>query len=282
MLCPDQALSVSPPSIDNRLKVMTGMPTEVAERLGPFYVYVLVDPRDNQIFYVGKGTGHRLLQHGREADLSSDRSTSSKTARIRQIRAHGLEPRLDIVRHGLTEAEAFLVEASLIDCITGLTNKVAGHGIEGGRETLSEYLARYGAEPVAADAPPALLIRLSRWRDLAEQIEPGIWRRGNGYRPDMSQTELFDSTRAWWKVSEASVRRRGIKHAVAVHEGITRVVLRIGEWTSRDDGRRAFSAVPVDDPSIVDAWVGEFGRRVEFTAAAQNPISYWPRTPPSD
>jgi len=32
-------------------------PSEVADRLGPFYVYVLVDPRTDQIFYVGKGAG---------------------------------------------------------------------------------------------------------------------------------------------------------------------------------------------------------------------------------
>lgn len=256
---------------------MAGLPIEVTERLGPFYVYVLVDPRNDQIFYVGKGTGERLLHHGREADLARDRSTSAKTDRIQEIRKDGIEPQLDIVRHGLSEPEALLVEASLIDCLADLTNKVAGHGTDGSRGTLSEYLVRYGADSVADDAPPALLIRLSKWRDLPEQIEPGVWRRGNGYRPDMSQVDLFNSTRAWWKVSEASVQRRGIEYAVAVHEGITRGVLRIGDWTTRDDGRRAFGAMAVEDNSVVDAWVGEFGRRVEFTAAAQNPISYWPK-----
>ena len=43
------------------------LPPEVAERMGPFYVYALVDPRDDAVFYVGKGTGQRLLSHGREA-----------------------------------------------------------------------------------------------------------------------------------------------------------------------------------------------------------------------
>jgi len=40
------------------------LPPEVAERLGPFYVYLLVDPRTDRPFYVGKGTGQRLLAHG--------------------------------------------------------------------------------------------------------------------------------------------------------------------------------------------------------------------------
>lgn len=28
-----------------------------------FYVYFLIDPRDNEVFYVGKGKGHRIIQH---------------------------------------------------------------------------------------------------------------------------------------------------------------------------------------------------------------------------
>lgn len=126
-----------------------------------------------------------------------------------------------------------------------------------------------------------MLIRLGRWRDAPEEIEPGTWRAGNGYRPDMSSSELADSTRAWWKISPASVERRGITLAVSVHEGVTRAVMKIGEWTQRSDGRRAFAVEAVADGPIADAWVGEFGRRVEFTAAAQNPISYWSPPNPS-
>ena len=102
------------------------LPPEVAERIGPFYVYALVDPRDNAVFYVGKGTGQRLLSHGREALLKADSGPrSDKVARIREIRRSGGEPRIDIVRHGIDEAEAFLIEAALIDCVDDLSNAVA-------------------------------------------------------------------------------------------------------------------------------------------------------------
>jgi len=37
---------------------------EVARQLGPYYVYALIDPRDDTIFYVGKGGEARLLAHG--------------------------------------------------------------------------------------------------------------------------------------------------------------------------------------------------------------------------
>lgn len=253
------------------------LPPEAAERLGPFYVYVLVDPTSDGIFYVGKGSRQRLLQHGREADLTTGESArSAKVQRIRDLRAAGYEPRIDVVRHGLSEEQAFAIEAALIDCVPGLCNVATGHGANRGREELTEYVVRYGATPVPADAPPAVLIRIGRWKDLPEQIEPGVQRSGNGYRPEMSRQELVDATRAWWKISPRSVARRGVEHAVAVHAGVTRAVMRIGDWTQRDDLRWAFAAELVESGPVHDAWIGDVGRRVEFVSSAQNPIIYWP------
>lgn len=256
---------------------MSDLPPEAAERLGPYYVYALVDPVGGRIFYVGKGTRQRLLAHGREADLTVDEPRrSAKVRRIHGLRAAGLEPQLDVVRHGLSEQQAFEIEAALIDCLPDLLNAATGHGSVRGRDRLSEYVARYGATPVPDDAPPAVLIRLGRWKEQPEEIESGRWRAGNGYRPGMPVSELVDATRAWWKMSPASVGQRDIEHAVAVHEGVTRAVMKIGDWTQRDDGRWAFAAEPIEEGPVFDAWIGNVGRRVAFVAAAQNPIYYWP------
>ena len=32
-----------------------------------YYVYHLIDPRDNSVFYIGKGTGNRINDHQKEA-----------------------------------------------------------------------------------------------------------------------------------------------------------------------------------------------------------------------
>lgn len=258
------------------------VPPEVAEHVGPFYVYVLVDPRDDTIFYVGKGTGDRLAAHGREADLEREPGQTAKTARIHAIRATGGEPRIDIVRHGLTtEREAFMIEAALIDCLHGLTNAVAGHGVSNGRSSLHDILQRYGATPLGTEPPvPALMIRLTpKTINLYEEIEPGYFRTGAGWFPGITSQQLYDATRAWWKISPAQVHKRGIRHAVAVVEGVSRALYEIVEWIGPrpTDARHAFSGRQLHEGPEFDYFVGDLGRRVPLSKSAQNPLLYWPR-----
>jgi len=78
----------------------------VIDRIG-YYVYLLTDPRNGQLFYVGKGNGNRVFAHVSEA-IHNPRETD-KIERIRRIRRSGREVRYDILRHGLTEKEAFEV-----------------------------------------------------------------------------------------------------------------------------------------------------------------------------
>ena len=66
----------------------------VAERL-KYYVYLYVDPRSNRIFYVGKGKGTRVLDHLYEV------GEFEKNGLIRELRAEGLEPKLEFLVHGL-------------------------------------------------------------------------------------------------------------------------------------------------------------------------------------
>ena len=259
----------------------TSLPSEVGDRLGPFYVYTLIDPRSDKIFYVGKGTGSRLLSHGRTADLVTDnRSQSAKISLIREIRSTGAEPRIDVVRHGLSKQEALLVEAALIDCIEDLVNIISGHGQDKGRSSLNELISSYGAQPIDPNASPAILIKLGEWTEVHgtdRQIEPGVYRVGIGYRDGITQNELMNATRAWWGIDSQRIQREGIQHAVAVYKGVTKGIMRIGEWTQREDKRRAFTASLLTSGPIFDEWVGPLGKRVDFTRGAQSPFEYWPR-----
>jgi hypothetical protein len=258
------------------------VPVEVAEAIGPFYVYVLIDPRDNGIFYVGKGTGARMAAHGRQADLEPDAGESTKLRRIHDIRASGLEPHTDVVVHQIdTEDEAFRIEAALIACLPNLTNLASGHGAGTGRTPLDNLISTYGAPPLTTDATEAaLLIRLTnRWTTKHEELEPGTFRAGTGWYPRITSVELYDATRGWWKVSQRTISRRNVSHAVAVVDGITRAVYRTDQWIGpRPDGRFAFNGEQLTSGTVFDSYVGPIGRRAPFAAHSQNPLIYWPPT----
>lgn len=91
------------------------------------YTYVLIDPRTDSVFYVGKGTGTRLEQHEREADHVDN----PKTRRINAIKAEGLKHIELVVARFDDDREALAAEAVLIHWVYGisnLTNIQRGHG----------------------------------------------------------------------------------------------------------------------------------------------------------
>jgi hypothetical protein len=77
------------------------------------YVYALVDPRDDRVFYVGKGTGRRALVHEEEARRGVG-SNALKRARIQTIARGGLCPDILIIEDGLTNQAALRLERLLI------------------------------------------------------------------------------------------------------------------------------------------------------------------------
>lgn len=87
-----------------------------------YYVYVYIDPRNNEEFYYGKGKGSRKNAH-----LESEADTE-KTKRIAAIRKAGLEPTIRVVARGLTEDQALLVEKTLLHKLgKSLTNISSGY-----------------------------------------------------------------------------------------------------------------------------------------------------------
>ena len=137
---------------------------------GDYYVYALstvpavggvFDP-DN-IFYVGKGRGLRWLSHFREAqrDLAAgNTSRSRKQDRIAQLLESSsgdldLEQYAFIVKGGLDEDSAFLVEALTIELLrkfgVDLTNVVAGHHAYALFKPAGEVRRYYSAQVLDVD-----------------------------------------------------------------------------------------------------------------------------------
>jgi uncharacterized protein len=206
----------------------------IGEHIGPaeapYFVYLLIDPRSDEVFYVGKGKGDRFAHHGvDELLLQSDATAQEagpKLARIREIKGAGAKPRVEFARIRITtEREAFLVEGVLIDLLqrfgsSKLTNEVRGHETGAGLVSL-EDLRRQFAAPQLTTNLKAILITLGWW---TPENDTELPRNGHGYKLGLSQQERYDSTRAWWVMGD---RRKGYRYAVAVFQGITRDVQRI-------------------------------------------------------
>ncbi len=86
---------MTPPSLDSKSN---------------YYVYVYIDPRNHEEFYVGKGCGGRK-DEDRDANGNSEKALAR---RIREIRKEDEEPIIRVIAKGLTEPQAFLVETALI------------------------------------------------------------------------------------------------------------------------------------------------------------------------
>jgi uncharacterized protein len=89
-----------------------------------YYVYCYIDPRNLEEFYYGKGTGNRSKAHLLE------QGKSEKAARLREIRAAGVEPIIRVIATDLTEDQAFWTEAALLWKLgKRLTNKIGGRDV---------------------------------------------------------------------------------------------------------------------------------------------------------
>ena len=231
--------------------------SEVAKILKS-YVYVYIDPRNGKLFYIGKGNGNRLFAH------LKDQSDKEKVARIAEIRNSGKEPRIEILRYGLSDSEAHLVEAASIDLIgkAKLTNLKSGeHKDSFGRITSQRVITMLTAKKVKVQLK-AILITINKL-----------------YRSDMSSEELYEVTRGIWRVGERN--RNKVDYAFSVYQGIVLEVYRVEQWhpagtlkyKTRDSsefkttGRWEFSGSVAKEirDQYVDFSVGKAG---------QNPIRY--------
>ncbi|HEY5210409.1 MAG TPA: hypothetical protein VIJ42_13300 [Stellaceae bacterium] len=178
--------------------VRINFPNEVAERL-KFYVYRLIDPRDGQTFYVGKGKRNRIFQHATGAlkKKSGDEDAADlKLQRIKEITSAGLQVAHVIHRHGIEDEKiAFQIEAAVMDAYPGLTNRVSGHGASDyGVRHVEEVIAEYSASPFEVQEPLILINITTSYSDETRNIYDsvrGCWRidrnKAEAYRLVLAQ-----------------------------------------------------------------------------------------------
>jgi|SRR5665213_760743 len=158
---------------------INAFPPDVGQKLKT-YVYRLIDPRNGETFYVGKGQGNRVFAHIHDELSQGGDDLSDKLKRIREIRIAGFEVAHIIHRHGMDETTAFEVEAALMDAYPGLSNIAGGTGSNDyGAMHALEIVRRYSAPP-AEFKHKAILISVNR---------------------SAAETSLYEATRYAWKIS---------------------------------------------------------------------------------
>lgn len=90
-----------------------------------YYVYQLIDPRNNKPFYIGKGSGNRAYSHNQFKDGNEN---PYKDRVIRKLHEQGLEPIVKIIKYFNKEQQAYDYEEYLTEKIglDNLTNMVVG------------------------------------------------------------------------------------------------------------------------------------------------------------
>lgn len=197
---------------------ITSFSEKAIESLNGLYVYALIDPRNEKVFYIGKGTGNRVFSHEIESGKSRE-SEKKKIQQIREIENSGHSVKRLIVNWGLSENEAFVAEATLINLLNRmpdiqLTNEVSGHHVHESLTT-EEFELQYGAVPLEKEdiKHSIIVIKINK-----------LYRRG------MSEEELYDAVRGFWAASLKSIEARKVKYVFGVYNGLIVGVYKPDVW----------------------------------------------------
>jgi hypothetical protein len=191
------------------------------------YVYMLIDPNENKPFYIGKGVDDRVFNHINCA-LTDINTSNVKYDTIREIKKNGGTVGHVIVRHGLTEDEAFQIEAALIDSFefSGimLSNKVGGHNsIEKGLMTSDEIKRLYNAEPLNVLPADCILININK-----------------RYRRGIGENAIFEATKGIWTINknhlqdeQGNIKR---KYVLSEYRGLIVEIFKVDRWYEQERG----------------------------------------------
>lgn len=240
-----------------------------------YYVYALIDPRDNKIFYIGKGNSNRIFSHINEA-IASPKETE-KLEIIRSIKNDNLSVNHFIIRHGLEEDESFMLESVLIDFLSykdfsevaKITNLVSGHNsFNQGIKTVEECEMLYNCKKLKQEdiKHKILVININKTFDKKHKRKKEV--------PIYNRPNIYEATRGWWVLDIN--RARQIEYVLAEFKGIVRAIFKPQNWLqdieNRGDKRWGFEGYEVDDIDILNIYKN---KEVPKAKGMSNPIRYF-------
>ena len=245
-----------------------------------YYVYVLIDPRDNKIFYIGKGFGNRVFSHINEAITNP--SESEKLGIIRGIKKENLNVKHFIIRHGLEENEALIVESVMIDLLTfkdftevaKISNLVSGHhSFNQGIKTVDECEILYNCEELKKEKIQhnVLVININKTFDNN--------RKKKDTNPIYNRLDIYEATRGWWVLDKK--RAENTDFVLAEYKGVIRAIFKPDKWIqdieNRGNKRWGFEGSEVLEKEILDIYINKEVPKIKGMA---NPIRYFEKIQP--
>jgi len=186
---------------------------EVVERLR-YYVYRLIDPRNGDTFYVGKGKGNRVFSHIKEELEKGEDQLTAKIQRIKKIRASGFEVIHVIHRHNLDEDTAFELEAALIDAYPEVANSINGLGADDrGVMHADQIIEKYQAAEVEF-SHNAVIININKSEE--------------------ERASVYEAVRYAWRLNPKKAKKADI--VLAVRYGLVKGVFVATEWLPATTG----------------------------------------------
>lgn len=249
--------------------------------LGNFYVYGLIDPRNNQLFYIGKGKDNRVFEHEKESINSID-SDKLKLKTILEIKNAGLEVKKIIINSNLTEQEAFAAEASLINAFNyingmNLTNIAAGHHSTEAL-TVEEFEQLHGAVPLQE-------------KDIKHKIL--VIKINQLYKRGMNEQSIYEIVRGIWRASIEKAKT--VDYVFGVYNSLIIAVYKPTKWficknakdklprqdiviNGKTENRIFFedtnfeNRIPLDKNQLF--YLNKSITELKINQSAQNPITY--------
>lgn len=246
---------------------------------GDYYVYGLIDPRNNRLFYIGKGTGNRVFQHVAESGKHPE-SEKEKLRMISEIEQAGHSIKHILINWGLNESEAFAAEASLINLMhylspAALSNIVAGHHSTGCAST-EEIERQFGAE-------------LLTEQDIKHKLL--IIKVNKLYDRHMSDQDIYDIVRGIWRADIHKARQAD--YVLGVYNNLIIGCYKPEHWyrvcdVSQDklplhtrdrslsgmENRIFFECSDTDDAEGELSYLYKSIERIDHIQKSQNPITY--------
>lgn len=233
-----------------------------------YYVYALYVKGSNNPFYIGKGNGDRIYSHLNQS-LKLTQKEVEDNLKLNIIKKNKIYHK--VLRHGLTEKEAFEVEATLIDYLglDYLSNKVRGKGSYRGLMTLDEIITLYNATEIKKIPEKAILININKQ-----------------YRKVKNNSQkLFAATIGNWVLGD---KKNSAEYAFSVSYGIVRQIIKIdpSSWekvqtiiiTNKNGkisrkNRWSFNGKVIKNNKLTKKYINSSVRSF-WKTGSQNPIRY--------